>query len=226
MNGILFVDKPKGITSHDVVDIVRGQLGIRRVGHGGTLDPLATGLMLILVGKSTKLFPKLSGLDKEYFATMKLGTVTSTGDSEGKILKESGYDNITELEIRDVFSKFIGELLQVPPQVSALRYKGRRLYDLARQGKTVSLPPRRIKIHSLIIKNISLPYIDFEAFCSKGTYIRKLAEDIGNVLGCGAHITKIRRTKIGPFKVEDSINPYKVDESYLIRDIPRLEVQA
>lgn len=218
--GILLVDKPTGITSHDVVDIVRSRIGTKKVGHGGTLDPLATGLLIILIGKSTKLFPKLSFLDKQYEATLRLGVSTSSGDTQGKVIKESEWQNISLETIKDSFKKFQGQILQVPPQVCALRYKGRRVYQLARKGKVVTLPPRKITIYSLRIQNIDLPGIDFYIHCSKGTYIRKLAQDIGEVLGCGACITRIRRTHIGRFSLKDAVDISHIHESAIIQQIP------
>jgi len=220
ISGIIPVNKPGGITSHDVVDIVRKRLKTKRVGHGGTLDPLATGLLIILVGKCTKLFSKFSNLDKKYDATLRLGATTTSGDSQGECTGESDYRGLSLEAITGVFKEFEGDILQVPPQVCALRYKGKRLYQLSRKGKTVNLPPRRIKIYSLRIKRIDLPAIDFYIHCSKGTYIRKLAQDIGEILGCGAHITRIERLQIGPFLLEDAVRPDQVTEDSLMRQIP------
>ncbi len=215
--GLLLIDKPSGITSHDVVDVVRRKLKIRKVGHAGTLDPLATGLMVVLVGKATKLFQSFSGLDKKYKATLKLGGVTSTGDKEGRMIEEnSDYKNITVPDIEEAFAKFRGEILQVPPQVSAIRYKGKRLYQLARKGEYVDVPPRKIKIYSLEIEDIRIPQIDFFVHCSKGTYVRKLSCDIGEVLGCGAYILGIRRTQIGGFRLENAVSLDKVNENHIL----------
>ena len=213
MEGILLVDKPSGITSHDVVDITRRKLAIRKVGHAGTLDPLATGLLIILIGKATKLFDRFSGCDKEYEATLKLGASTITGDSQGKIEKQGDYSQIKNQDIQDVLAKFKGEILQVPPMVSALRYKGKRLYQLARRGEQIDLPARKINIKNIYSTNINIPYIDFCVYCSKGTYIRKLAQDIGEELGCFAHITGIRRTKIGEYSIENAVNIDEINES-------------
>lgn len=209
------VNKPSGITSHDVVDIVRARLKIRKVGHAGTLDPLAEGLLVILVGPATKLFPKFVNFDKEYIGVLKLGEVTSTGDSQGEVVRRSAWDGIDAERLKEAFLKFEGEFDQVPPMVSALRVKGKRLYRLARRGITVERKPRRIKIDPLIIRKIDLPLVEFYAHCTKGTYIRKLAEDIGEVLGCGAHIVKIKRLSIGPFKLEEAVSPDEVDEDML-----------
>jgi tRNA pseudouridine55 synthase len=214
--GILLLDKPSGVTSHDVVDEVRRKLGMRRVGHGGTLDPLATGLLIVLVGKATTLFQRFSDYDKIYESVMRLGAETSTGDSEGEVVKTGNPEQVTEEAIRAVFSRFKGELLQTPPMVSALRHKGKRLYELAREGKEVSVPPRRITVYENEIMNIDMPSIAFRVRCSKGTYVRKLAQDIGEELGCYGHITAIRRTAIGPFALDKAITIDQVDAQHLV----------
>ncbi|MCK4519897.1 MAG: tRNA pseudouridine(55) synthase TruB [Candidatus Omnitrophica bacterium] len=213
--GIILVDKPKGITSHDVVDIVRRRLKIKKVGHAGTLDPLAQGLLIILVGKCTKLFSKFSGLDKEYSGVLKLGEVTTTGDSQGEVTQKKEWAQISEDRIREAFSLFIGETKQVPPMVSALRVGGKRLYKLARRGIVVERTPRKIKIYSLEILKIDLPFVEFRLHCSKGTYVRKLAEDIGEKLGCGAHMVKILRLSIGSFELGKAIALDDINESHL-----------
>lgn len=214
-DGILLVNKPKGMTSHDVVDVVRGKLKTKKVGHAGTLDPLAEGLLIILVGRFTKAFPKFSGQDKEYQGILKLGEATLTGDAEGKVIKKSSYDEINEKKIREAFSGFLGEIDQIPPMVSALRVKGRRLYSLARRGITVERPARKIKIYSLEITKIDIPYVEFSLSCSKGTYVRKLAEDIGSSLGCGAHMTKILRSGIGSFKLSEAVDLDDINDNHL-----------
>lgn len=209
------MNKPRGITSHDVVDIVRRRLEIKRVGHAGTLDPLAQGLLIVLVGKYTKLFPKFSGFDKEYYGVMKLGEVTATGDSQGEVIRKGDYRQIKEEDIKKAFACFQGPIEQVPPMVSALRVKGKRLYNLARKGIVIERKPRKIEIYSLKITKVHLPYIDFLAHCSKGTYIRKLAEDIGDKLSCGAHMVEIARLGIGPYKVKGAVAPEDINESHL-----------
>ena len=213
--GIIFVNKPGGITSHDVVDCARKKLGIRRIGHAGTLDPLAQGLLILLVGRATKLFPRFAGFDKEYLGELKLGEVTTTGDSQGDTLRTADYTSIGEEDLKKAFSLFRGEIEQVPPMVSALRIGGKRLYRLARKGIEVERPARRIKIHDLKILNINIPLVEFLVHCSKGTYVRKLAEDIGEALGCGAHVTKIKRVSIGPFKIDQAIELDEINESHL-----------
>lgn len=215
MEGIILVDKPKGITSHDVVDVARKRLKIKRVGHAGTLDPLAQGLLIILVGKCTKLFSKFSGLDKEYSGVLKLGEVTATGDSQGEVTQRNEWAQISEDTIRETFSLFVGETDQIPPMVSALRVNGKRLYKLARRGIVVERTPRKIKIHFLEILKIDLPFVEFRLKCSKGTYVRKLAEDIGEKLGCGAHMVKILRLGIGSFGLDKAIALDDINESHL-----------
>lgn len=213
--GIILINKPKGITSHDVVDIVRKKLEIRRVGHAGTLDPLAEGLLIILVGGFTKLFPRFVDFDKEYIGVLKLGEITTTGDCQGDVIKRSDYGQVDKEKIKEVFSSFQGEIEQVPPMVSALRVGGKRLYSLARKGIVVERKPRKIKIHSLEVRKINLPFIEFYVHCSKGTYVRKLAEDFGEFLGCGAHIVKIERLSVGPFKLSEAVCLDDIDESHL-----------
>ena len=210
LDGLILVNKPSGITSHDVVDSVRAKLGIRRVGHAGTLDPLADGLLIILVGKHTKLFQKFIEFRKEYLGVLKLGETTTTGDSEGKTLKVSSYSNINRALINEAFSCFLGEIEQVPPMVSAVRVGGKRLYNLARKGIVVERKSRKVRIYKLDVLDVTMPMVEFYAECSKGTYIRKLAEDVGEKLGCGAHITKIRRLAIGPFRLENAVDLEKV----------------
>lgn len=213
--GIILVNKPKGMTSHDVVDVVRRKFGIKRVGHAGTLDPLAEGLLVILVGRATKLFAKFVNFDKEYLGVLKFGESTATGDAEGEIIKKTEFSHLSEDEIKSAFAKFEGEIEQIPPMVSALRVGGKRLYNLARKGITVERQPRKIKIHSLEIVKIDLPYVEFYMRCSKGTYVRKLAEDVGEALNCGSHMVKIKRLSIGPFKLEAAVNLDDVNEDHL-----------
>jgi tRNA pseudouridine55 synthase len=213
--GVIFVNKPQGITSHDVVDVVRKKLKTKKVGHAGTLDPLAEGLLIILVGKYTKAFLKFANFDKEYLGILKLGEVTTTGDSQGKVVKTCDYQKISENQIRTAFSFFKGDIEQIPPMVSALRVKGKRLYNLARQGITIERKPRKIKVYSLDILKMNPPLVEFQIKCSKGTYIRKIAEDIGERLGCGAHVTKILRLSIGNFSLEKAVELNELNESHL-----------
>ncbi len=213
LEGILVVDKPGGITSHDVVDVARERLGIRRVGHAGTLDPIATGVLVLLIGKATKLFSRFQDFPKEYEATLTLGKTTTTGDIEGKLVEESEYENISQEKAEETFSNFMGNREQIPPMVSAIKHNGRRLYKLAREGVSVPRKARNITIYELKIDKFYLPNIDFYTKCSKGTYIRQLGEDIALELNSGGHISRIRRVGIGPFGIEDAVDLEGINES-------------
>jgi len=214
MDGLIIVDKPKGLTSFDVVKSIRRKLKTRKVGHSGTLDPLATGILVILLGKYTKLFPEFSSFDKAYDATLELGVNTATGDSQGKIIsKNDSFSSVTQQQAEDVFKCFIGQIDQIPPMFSALKYHGKKLYELARKGIDVPRKARQVKLHKLNIEKFHLPFIDFYMSCSKGTYVRSLVQDIGQRLGCGACITRIVRTELGPFKLKEALNLESINES-------------
>ena len=204
--GVLVINKPKGMTSHDVVQIIRRKFGIRRVGHAGTLDPMATGVLVLLVGKSTQLFNRFVNFEKTYKATLRLGLKTDTADIQGKIVREAEYQHLPLERIRKIFSEFSGEIDQIPPMVSAVKWKGKRLYELARAGTVVERQPRKVNIKSLTIEETALPDVKFYLECSKGTYVRQLAEDIGERLGCGACITEIQRTAVGPFTLKEAVS--------------------
>jgi tRNA pseudouridine55 synthase len=216
--GLLLLNKPRGWTSHDVVDFVRGRFKMKRVGHAGTLDPQATGLLIVFVGRYTKFFPRFANLDKEYVGVMKLGEVTTTGDAEGKVIKKIFCGDLDKAMIEEVFASFKGDMEQIPPMVSAVRVGGRRLYQLARRGIEVERRSRKIKIYDLKLVNINSPFITFYVKCSKGTYIRKLAEDIGEKLGCGAHIIHIVRTSVGNFKLQEATDLEDLTEYNLRND--------
>lgn len=220
MDGILVVDKPAEWTSHDVVDFVRKRFHIKKVGHSGTLDPLATGVLVLLLGRSTKMAKKFMEEDKEYQATLTLGIRTDTSDSYGNILEKKEGFCVSIEEVEKVFKEFVGELIQVPPMVSAIRYKGKRLYELARQGKVVERKPRNIRVYELEILKFHFPEISFRVKCSKGTYIRTLCEEIGERLGCGAHLSMLRRIMSG----ELSINKAVTIET--LRSISRTELKG
>ena len=213
--GIIVVNKPEGITSHDVVDFVRRRLKVRRVGHAGTLDPIATGVLLILVGRCTKLFNHFLYFDKEYLATLTLGQRTTSGDREGKIVETKDYQHITEEKAREVFRSHTGEILQVPPMVSALKHKGKRLYSLARRGIQIDRRPRSIVIKELRLLEFNPPLIKFYLKCSKGTYVRQLAEDIARDLDCAGYISQIQRQSIGPFNINQAHALSQIDENCL-----------
>ncbi len=215
MDGIGIVYKPDGITSHDVVARVRRILKFKKVGHAGTLDPLATGLLIILVGSSTRLFDKFVGFDKAYTATMLLGVKTVSADIQGKVLAEAPCADITRERVEEVFKRFLGVIQQVPPMVSAVKYKGERLYKLARKGINVERPSREVRVDALDILEFAHPYVKFHLACSKGTYVRQIAEDAGDALGCGACITQIERTKVGPFLLSDAVSLEEFNEGCL-----------
>jgi len=217
LQGIMVVNKPSGITSHDVVAFVRRKFKMRRVGHAGTLDPMATGVLVILLGKSTRLFDKFVAFDKSYRATLRLGVKTATADIMGQVLLERPYTDIDEAKIKDVFTRFTGDIEQKPPMVSAVKHKGERLYKIARQGKIVERLARRVRIDELRILQCHLPDVEFLMSCSKGTYVRQLAEDVGEVLGCGACISQIERTKVGPFGIKDAVILEDLNESHVLK---------
>jgi len=212
MNGILNIDKPKGITSHDVISFVRRKFKMKRVGHAGTLDPLATGVLVLLLGKATKLFSQFELFDKAYASTLLLGTTTNSADIQGKILSQKSYENITQNQIEMVLRKFEGDIEQIPPMVSAIKIGGIRLYKLARKGIEVSRKPRKIRIDILKLISFTAPEVKIYLECSKGTYVRQLAEDIGQLLKCGACITEIRRIKVGPFHIDDAVHLDDINE--------------
>ncbi|MCA9403141.1 MAG: tRNA pseudouridine(55) synthase TruB [Candidatus Omnitrophica bacterium] len=210
--GILVIDKPDGVTSHDVVARVRKRFKMKKVGHAGTLDPLATGVLVVLLGKATKLSNKFTAFDKAYRATMVLGTKTTTADKQGEVIEQRPYDAVTPQQLAEVVGRFRGEIQQVPPMYSAVKHKGRKLYELARKGIEVEREPRSVTIHKLLVGEINLPEVKFYVECSKGTYIRQLAADIGDALGCGACISQIQRTKVGRFALEDAVTLEDMNE--------------
>ena len=206
------------MTSHDVVALVRRQLGIKKVGHCGTLDPIATGLLLITIGRGTKVQDLLMSEDKEYVGTLTLGKATTTQDREGEVVETKPVPQLGETDIRAAFDKFRGDFYQMPPMVSAKKHGGVPLYKLARQGKVVEREPRFVHVYRHTIDRIALPDVDFSILCSKGFYVRTYAHDIGATLGCGAHLKSLRRTKSGRFDVTHAIT---VDQ---IKALPREEI--
>jgi len=205
MNGICIIDKPGGLTSHDLVLFLRRRFKIKKVGHAGTLDPMATGVLVMLLGNATKLSNKFISDDKEYEGSMRLGIKTDSHDKEGKVISSKDISGIKEESVRESFRAFLGDIEQVPPMVSAVKHKGKKLYQLARRGIEVERKPRQIHIYNIEIKSIDLPMVSFSVCCSKGTYIRKLADDIGERLGCGAHLTSLRRLRSGRFGIDKAI---------------------
>lgn len=210
MNGILNILKPKGISSHKAVSEVRNILNIPKAGHAGTLDPSASGVLLVCIGQATKIVEFLVGMKKHYQGEMILGISTDTQDSEGKIVqKREVKTDINEKRIKDIFQKYEGTISQIPPMFSAAHYQGKRLYHLARKGIEVKRNPKKVKIYQFNLINFNQklnPIVKFEVICSKGTYIRTLCDDIGNELGCGAHLSNLVRKKIGKFCIENSLN--------------------
>ena len=202
--GILLVDKPQGITSHDVVARMRKVFQMKKIGHAGTLDPMATGLLLILVGKATKASQYLMSLDKEYTGTIKLGEVTDSQDADGEITITKPVPELTEAEVAKVMQTFLGDQYQTPPMFSAKKINGQKLYKLARKGQEVAREPRFIHVSRYEITQFALPEIAFIVRSSKGAYIRTLAHDLGDRLGCGGHLSALRRTAVGKFRVDDS----------------------
>ncbi len=214
--GIVVLNKPSGMTSHDVVARVRRIFKMKRVGHSGTLDPLATGVLVILLGKSTKLFEKFETFDKAYRATMVFGKKTTTADIQGKVLKELPFEDLTKTQIEETLKNFVGQIEQVPPMVSAVKVNGQRLYELARKGIEVVRQPRMITIDKLEILDFNMPQVKFYLECSKGTYVRKLAEDIAESLGTVACISQIQRTKVGPFTIEQAVDLQDLGEKHIL----------
>jgi tRNA pseudouridine55 synthase len=204
IHGVLNLNKPPKMTSRGAVDRVRRLFNIRKAGHAGTLDPDATGVLLICLGNATKLFDPLQAGTKEYEGTLTLGVTTDTLDASGQILKIEDTSEITPDQIRAVSQQFIGEIEQIAPMFSAVKREGKRLYKLARQGIEIERTPRKVSIESLEILSIHIPEVRFRVVCSKGTYVRTLAADMGSVLGCGAHLSQLTRTRSGLFKIEDS----------------------
>ena len=212
-SGFVVVDKPAGITSHDVVSRVRRIFGTRRVGHTGTLDPFATGVLPVAVNDGTKAIPFLDEGIKVYEAVMQLGVATDTLDTTGVILHEAGWDGITRSDIADVLEKFCGPITQIPPMYSAIKRDGQPLYKLARQGQTVEREPRPVEIYSLELTAFEPPLVSFTVSCSRGTYVRTLADDIGSSLGCGAALKKLRRTASGPFSISSAVTVGQLEQA-------------
>jgi len=207
LSGILNVDKPKGLTSHDVVDLVRRAARQKKVGHAGTLDPIATGVLPLCLGNATKLSEYLTAEEKEYRLVCRLGIVTDTQDITGEVQEEHDASGVTQAHVEKVLEDFRGTIQQIPPMVSAKRHKGKRLYDLARQGIEVEREPVEVRVNELELLSFSNPDIQLRAVCSKGTYVRTLCHDIGRSLGCGGAMAELVRTRCGTLEVEDSIDP-------------------
>jgi len=203
-DGILLVDKPAGCTSHDIVDFIRSHFKIKKAGHCGTLDPQATGLIILTIGRGTKIQDLLMSEDKTYTGTLTLGIETDTQDAQGKIIAQKPLPPLTPEQIAAAFAKYRGEFYQTPPMVSAIKKDGVPLYKLARQGKTIEREPRLVYVTNHTIQKIDLPHITFTVECSKGFYVRTYCHDIGRDLGCGGHLSALRRTRSGNFDVANA----------------------
>ena len=217
LDGVLLVNKPKGCTSHDVIARLRRKLKFKRIGHSGTLDPMATGLLLILLGKATKLSQYLMSLNKEYKGTLTFGEVSDTHDAEGNIVATCDVPDLTEEQIASYIQEFIGDQYQLPPMFSAKKIKGVPLYKMARKGQVVEREPRFIRISEFELTHFASPYLSFRVVCSKGTYVRTLAHDIGQKVGCGAHLNALERSGINHFKVEEALGLPEIEAMDLMQ---------
>lgn len=216
MDGVILVNKPKGMSSHDVVSKIRKILNTKKVGHAGTLDPLATGVLPILVGKGTKISKYLMEHDKTYIATIKLGEKTTTGDCEGDIIEKKEYIPISNKKIENIIKTFIGEHTQIPPMFSAIKVNGKKLYEYARNGEKVDIPSRNIKIYGIDIIEIKENIIKFKVSCSKGTYIRTLCEDIAEKLNTVGTMIDLQRVQVNEFKIENALMLEDINENCII----------
>ena len=214
ISGALVVDKPVGMTSHDVVQVIRNGTGLRRAGHTGTLDPRASGVLVILVGPAVRLSEYVSASDKRYQAIIRLGGTTATFDADGKFTPSTDPSHITEAQFEEALKTFIGEIEQTPPPYSAVKVQGRKAYEMARKGEEVELEPRTITVHHLEVLEWTPPEVVIDVHCSSGTYVRSLANDLGKKLGCGAYLVGLRRTKSGRFTLRDSVPLRKLQEAF------------
>jgi tRNA pseudouridine55 synthase len=228
IDGLLLIDKPKGITSHDAVDRIRRALGTRKVGHAGTLDPMATGLLVVGVGRATRLLRFLSGLPKTYVGRMRLGVRTTTLDADGEVVGAPVDVAAGADDVRDAFAALEGGSLQRPPAYSAVKVGGTKLVDAARRGVTIEAEPRPIRVHRFALEGFDGLEAAFLVVCSSGTYVRVLAADVGDRLGCGAHLVALRRTAIGPFVVDDATPPDAPGDPWplarAVAHLPRLDL--
>jgi tRNA pseudouridine55 synthase len=214
ISGVLVVDKPVGLTSHDIVQIIRKGTNIRRAGHTGTLDPRASGVLVILVGPAVRLSEYVSASDKRYQAILRLGASTDTYDAEGTVTRSRPVEHITEELFEESLKGFVGEIEQVPPPYSAVKIKGRKAYEMAREGEEVDLAPRKINVYGLELLEWAPPEAVIDVYCSSGTYVRSLAHDLGETLGCGAHLVGLRRTRSGRFTLRDAVPLRKLREAF------------
>ena len=213
LSGVLVVNKPLAMTSHDVIDRLRKILHTRRIGHAGTLDPNAEGILLACVNNATKVAQFLTEHDKEYEAVIKLGTSTDTYDGNGKIIKTEKDLKINPERIKEAILSFKGKIWQIPPLYSAIKYKGKKLYQYARAKEKVDRKKREVEIKDIKIQSINIPYVELKIKCSKGTYVRSLAHDLGEKLGCGAYLYSLRRTQVGPFRLNKALSLESISEA-------------
>lgn len=215
ISGVLVIDKPIGMTSHDVVNAVRYGTGIRRAGHTGTLDPRASGVLVILVGPAVRLSEYVSASDKRYQAIIRMGASTDTYDADGRFTRQTESPfNITEKQFEETLKQFVGEIVQTPPPYSAVKVRGRRAHEMARRGEEVELTPRKINVYHLEVLEWAPPEVVVDVHCSSGTYVRSLANDMGNALGCGGYLVGLRRTKSGRFSLRDATPLRKLQEAF------------
>ncbi len=232
ITGAMVIDKPVGMTSHDVVKVIRGGTGIRRAGHTGTLDPRASGVLVVLIGPAVRLSEFLSASDKRYQAIIRFGVATDTYDTEGKQVGETkSVDHITESNFQQLLKNYEGKIAQVPPAHSAIKVNGQKAYDLARRGEEVQLEPRMVDVYNLELLEWAPPEAVIDVYASSGTYVRSLANDLGNDLGVGAHLSGLRRTKNGQFTLRDAVRLQELKESFEAGDwykhlIPAAETLA
>ena len=219
--GLVLVDKPAGVTSHDVVDVVRGSLGTRKVGHSGTLDPMATGLLILGVGRATRLLRYLGDLPKSYVGTGRLGEETDTLDAEGTVVRSAPCE-VTRAEVARACAALIGRSMQTPPAYSAVKVGGRKLYEAARSGDVLDAPARPIRVDAFELSGFDGRDMQVRITCSGGTYVRVLVADVGRALGCGAHLLRLRRTAIGPFRVADARPPGEAEPLPIERAVGHL----
>ena len=213
VSGILSINKPAGWTSFDVVALVRKRTGVRNVGHAGALDPSATGVLLVCLGQAVRISEYLMQLSKVYRARVMLGVATDTYDSEGQVTFEGDAGTVSEERLREALARFAGEVEQTPPAFSAVKVGGQRAYKLARMGRETRLSPRMVRVDRIELVAYEPPYAELEVECGKGTYIRSLAHDLGQELGCGAHLAALTRTRVGPFVLERAVSPQEVEEA-------------
>ena len=205
MEGVLLVDKPKGLTSHDVVYHLRRKLQMKKIGHAGTLDPMATGVLVMLIGKATRISQYLMSVDKVYEGEATLGVVTDSQDAEGEVMETRPVPGLAEAAVRETMKTFLGDQYQIPPMHSAIKIGGVKLYQLARKGEEVEREPRFIRVASFDLLSFALPKLTFRLACTKGTYVRTVTHDLGQKLGCGAHLSELRRTASGKFTIEQCL---------------------